>query len=42
MAKPDIATKVNLTLKFFAAFGRENDEEALHLFKSASLNPTVM
>ena len=42
MAKPDIATEVNLTLKFFTALGRDNDEGALSLFKSASLDPTGM
>ena len=42
MAKPDIATKVNLALKFFTALGRDDDEEALRLFKSASLDPTGM
>ena len=42
MAKPDIATEVNLTLKFFTALGRDDDEEVLRLFKSASLDPTGM
>ena len=42
MAKPDIATEVNLTLKFFTALGRDDDEEALCLFKIASLDPTGM
>ena len=42
MAKLDIATKLNLALKFFTAPGRDDDEEALCLFKSASLDPTGM
>ena len=33
---------MNLTLKFFTALGRDDDEEALRLFKSASLDPTGM
>ena len=40
MAKPDIATKVNLTLKFYTALGKYDDEEALSLFKRASLGLT--
>ena len=42
MAKPDMDNEVNLTLKFFTAIGRNNDVEALRLFKSASLDPTGM
>ena len=42
MAKLDIATKLNLALKFFTAPGRDDDEEALCLSKSASLDPTGM
>ena len=37
-----IAIKANLMLKFFAALGRDDDEEYLCLFKSASLDPTDM
>ena len=40
MAKTAIATKVNLALKLFTALGIDDDEEALCLFKSASLDPT--
>ena len=42
MAKPDIATKANLALKLFTALGRDDYEEAIHMFKSASLDPTDM
>ena len=42
MAKPAISTKVNLMLKFFTALVRDDDEEALRLSKSASLDPTNM
>ena len=42
MDKPDITTKVNLALKLFTALGRDDDEEAICLFKSASLDPTGM
>ena len=42
MDKPAISTKVNLVLKFFTALGRDDDEEALCIFKSASLYPTGM
>ena len=42
MAKPAIATKVNLALKLFTALGRDDEEEAPHLFKSASLDHTSM
>ena len=42
MAKTAIATESNLMLKFFAALGRDDDEEYLCLFKSASLDPTDM
>ena len=42
MAKPDIATKVNLALKFFTELGRDDDEEALRLFNSASLDTKGM
>ena len=40
MAKRAIATKVNLKFKFFTALVRDYDEEALHMFKSAYLDPT--
>ena len=40
MSKPAIANEVNLALKFSTALGRNDDDEALHLFKSASLDPT--
>ena len=42
MVKPDIATKVNLALKFFTALVIDDDEEALCLLKSASFDPTGM
>ena len=42
MSKPAIATEMNLALKFSTALGRDDDDEALHLFKSASLDPTGM
>ena len=42
MAKPAIANEANLLLKFFTALGRDDDEEALHLFKIVSLDPTGM
>ena len=42
MVKPDIATKVNLALKFFTALIIDDDEEALCLLKSASFDPTGM
>ena len=42
MAKPAIATEKNLALKLFTALGIDDDEEALCLFKIASLDPTGM
>ena len=42
-AKPAIATKVNLTIKFFTALGRDDDGEDIRLFKSSSFDTyTVM
>ena len=42
MAKPAIATEVNLALKFFTALGRDDDEEVLRLFKSTSFDPSIV
>ena len=41
MAKPAIATKVNLALKFFTALGRDENKESLCLFKSAYFDPST-
>ena len=40
MAKPAIATEVNIALKLFTAPDRDAGEELLCMFKSASLDPT--
>ena len=42
MAKPAIATKVNFAFKSFTALGRDDDEEALCLFKISFLDPIGM
>ena len=42
MDKPAINTKVNLRLKLFTELVRDDDKEALCLFKIAYLDPTAM
>ena len=42
MAKSAISTEAKLALKFFTAHGRCDYKEALCIFRSTSLDPTVM
>ena len=39
MDKPDIDTDMNLALKIFTGFGRDDDEEYICLNRGASLDP---
>ena len=41
MEKPVISTNELLTLKFFTALGKDDDEESLYLFNSTYFDPST-